>query len=129
MGTSCRHKAMKRIFFIFSILFFLLLPSAPAFAQGGIVPCAATEDNPTTPWDEREDCTFKHLLLLAKNFIDVLLWQVSVVIIILLTLYTGFVLYFSFGKPDTLARVKSIWKQVGVGLLILLLSWTFINFL
>jgi hypothetical protein len=46
---------------------------------------------------------------------------------LLLLLYTGVRIYFSFGSSEVIERVKSIWKAVGIGWLVMLLSWTIVN--
>lgn len=98
--------------------------SLPSFS---IVPCGTAFNNPSTPWNEREPCQLKHLALLMRNIIDFVLWKLSLLIIIILAITTGVIFYFSFGGPDTLAQIKGIWKAVGVGALILLFAWTFLN--
>ena len=44
-------------------------------------------------------------------------------------LLTGAVSYLSLGAPNTLAQIKSTWKAVIAGVLILLLAWLFLNLL
>jgi hypothetical protein len=46
---------------------------------------------------------------------------------ILLLLYTGIRIYFSFGSPEAVESAKSIWKAVGIGWLIMLFSWLIVN--
>ncbi|MBI2644351.1 MAG: hypothetical protein HYW95_02510 [Candidatus Wildermuthbacteria bacterium] len=113
------------------VLFFVGSISLPLIssAQYGLVPCGTTQNNPETPWDETESCGLKHVILLVKNLLDFVLWKAVPLIIVLLAAATGAILYFSFGGPETIARAKSIWKAVGAGALIILLSWTFVNLL
>ncbi|OHA64414.1 MAG: hypothetical protein A2842_00810 [Candidatus Wildermuthbacteria bacterium RIFCSPHIGHO2_01_FULL_48_25] len=97
---------------------------------GGFVPCDANNDNPaTTGLDERDPCELKHLFLLARNLIDFALWKLSLVLVILMTAFTGFTMYTSFGGMEVAARTKSMWKTVGIGFLILLFSWLLLNLL
>jgi hypothetical protein len=46
---------------------------------------------------------------------------------VLLLLYTGIRIYFSFGSLEAIERAKSIWKAVGIGWLIMLFSWLIVN--
>jgi hypothetical protein len=102
----------------------------PATSGGfGLIPCGVGVDNPNTGWDERQSCGFGHALLLVRNLVDFALWKLSLIIIVLLGIATGAMVYFSFGGPELLQQIKSIWKAVGVGALILLFAWFFLNIL
>ncbi|MDZ4231774.1 MAG: hypothetical protein U1C72_00800, partial [Candidatus Pacearchaeota archaeon] len=95
----------------------------------GLVPCGVGVNNPNTPWDERQPCGFEHMLLLVRNLIDFALWKLSLIIVVLFAIATGAMFYLSFGGSDLLAQIKSIWKAVGAGVLVLLLSWLLLNLL
>lgn len=97
----------------------------------GLIPCATETNNPETPWDDTKPCGLNHIVLLIKLLIDFILLKATPIILVLMVVYTGVIFYFSpaFGGPDAIAKVKSLWRSVVVGLLILLLSWTFINLL
>lgn len=95
----------------------------------GLVPCGLGINNPNTPWDERESCGFGHIMLLVRNLVDFALWKLSVTIIVLMTVITGATMFFSFGGTNLLVQIKSIWRAVGVGVLILLFAWTLLNLL
>ncbi|MDO8577290.1 MAG: pilin [Candidatus Wildermuthbacteria bacterium] len=95
---------------------------------GGLIPCDANNDNPATiGLDEREPCQLKHLFLLVRNLVDFALWKLSLVILIAMTVFTGFTMYTSFGGMEVAAKARSIWKAVGIGFLILLFSWFLLN--
>jgi hypothetical protein len=95
--------------------------------KAGLVPCGRTIDYPETPWNEREPCQFKHIFILLKNIIDLLLWRIGLMILVLLAIATGVVYYFSMGAPTTMAKVKSILKSAGMGYAIIFLAWIIIN--
>ena len=95
--------------------------------KAGLVPCGRTIDYPETPWNEREPCQFKHIFILLKNIIDLLLWRIGLMILVLLVIATGVVYYFSMGAPTTMAKVKSILKSAGMGYAIIFLAWVIIN--
>lgn len=73
------------------------------------------------------DCKFSDIPKIIANILSCLLWTVSPIAIVFLLLYTGIGIYFSFGDPKIIEKAKSIWKAVGVGFLIMLLSWTIVN--
>jgi len=112
--------------------FFVL--SAPLFpvdaqAQYGLVPCGVDRDNPDTlNWNETDPCELKHTFLLIKNLIDFTLWKLVPLIIAIMVVATGAIFYFQLGDVSVLATVRRIWHYVGIGVLILLFSWLFLNF-
>ena len=95
--------------------------------KAGLVPCGRATDYPETPWNEREQCQIKHIFILLRNIIDLLLWRIGLTILGLLILATGVVYYFSMGAPTTMVRVKSILKSAGIGYGITFLAWVIIN--
>jgi hypothetical protein len=107
-------------------------PVGPVWVQvpviGGLVPCGRALNAIDTPWDETEDCEFRHLFLLLWNVINFLIWQLVPLIIVLMVVLTGVVMYFQFGGPGTLVWVKRAWRYIGIGVLTLLFSWLFLNF-
>lgn len=109
--------------------FSLIQPNPPA--QGGIIPCGRSYDDPNTPYNERESCQFKHFFFIFKIILDFLLWRLTPIMLVLLTLATGVIYYFSISayRLTTMALAKSIWKAAGIGLFVIFLAWTIINLL
>ncbi|MDO8424532.1 MAG: PKD domain-containing protein [bacterium] len=99
----------------------------PTVEERGIVPCGRSSDNLKTPYNEREPCQLKHLGFTIQNILDFLLWRLGLIVLGIFSIMTGAIAYFSLGGPGTLERIKSIWKSAGIGYLIMILSWTFIN--
>ena len=64
---------------------------------------------------------------MAKNIIDFVLWRLGLIVLALLTLATGVVYYFSTGAPQTIVKVKTIWKSASVGYAIIFVGWIIIN--
>ncbi|GEM_PF-6461437 len=94
----------------------------------GLVPCGVDRNNPDTPWNETEDCALRHTFLLIKNLIDFTLWKLVPLIVVIMVVATGAIFYFSWGSANTLATVRRIWRYIGMGVLILMFSWLFLNF-
>jgi len=96
----------------------------------GLVPCGVIIDDPETPfWDETEDCELKHTFLLTRNVIDYTLWKITPLLIAIMAVVTGVIFYYSLGSANTLALVRRIWRAVIIGVIILLVSWFFLNML
>jgi len=95
--------------------------------KAGLVPCGRTYDDPKTPWNEREPCQIKHLFLLLRNILDFLFWTIGPIILVLLTIATAIIFYFSIGAPATIINVKALWKSAGIGYGIIFLAWLIIN--
>ncbi|MBI1984967.1 MAG: hypothetical protein HYS60_02540, partial [Candidatus Wildermuthbacteria bacterium] len=102
----------------------------PDATQGGLIPCGrSVDDKSTASWDERSPCELKHIFLLVHNLIDFALWKLSLIIAALMAIATGTLIYFSLGTPTMLQQIKSIWKAVGIGILIMLFAWIVLNVL
>lgn len=96
---------------------------------GGLAPCDRGNDIKSTPWDERDPCQLKHILLLIRNLVDFALFKLSIVILLLMTVLTGINMFISLGDPSLPGKIKLLWKAVGAGLLIMFLAWVFLNVL
>ncbi|MFH1713997.1 MAG: pilin [Candidatus Nealsonbacteria bacterium] len=99
-------------------------------AQGvGLVPCGKTVNDTKTPWNERDPCQVKHIFLLVKIVIDFLLFRLAPIALVLLTVATAVMFYFSVstGGPSPIIRAKSLWKSTGIGLALMFLAWTIVN--
>jgi hypothetical protein len=73
------------------------------------------------------ECHFGDIPKIISNIISCILWTLSPIAMVLLLLYTGISIYFSFGSPEVIEKAKSIWKAVGIGWLIMLFSWMIVN--
>lgn len=98
-------------------------------ASYGLIPCGVIIDDPATPWDETDPCQLKHAFLLLHNVLTFTLWKLVPLLIVLLVVVTGATFFFQLGGPEVMAKVRMIWSAVGKGVLILLFSWLFLNFL
>ncbi len=95
----------------------------------GLVPCGLTLNNPDTPWNERDACGFRHLFILLKRLIDLILWELTPLALVVMVVISAVLFYTSMGNVEVITRIKEIWKSVGKGILIMLLSWTVISLL
>jgi len=106
--------------------YFTLNQTTPP-AQFGLVPCGRSSNNPDTPWNERNPCQFKHLFVLLRNILDLLLWRVTLIIFLLLVVASAVIFYFSIGAPAMIIDIRGVWKAAGKGYAIIFLSWIIIN--
>ena len=92
---------------------------------GGLVPCGRYANNPATPWNERDACGVEHIFIMIYLIISYVLWKLIPIVLVLLTIASAIIFYFSgqLGIPNPTAQVKSLWKAVGIGLLVAFLAW------
>ena len=99
--------------------YYLLVATFPifAFAQSGlpkqIVPCGGV------------DCTVCHLATLAQNIINTGIF-VMVFTSALLFAYAGF-LYLTSAVDDKISNARSIFKNVTLGLIVVLAAWLVVD--
>lgn len=101
--------------------------SPPPELLGGLQICARAYDNPATPFEEHEPCKLKHLGLLLQHVLDFVLWKVSLFMLVVLAMIAGVTSYFSFGSPNTVARIHAIFRSFFVGFLLAMFAWLLVN--
>jgi len=97
--------------------------------KAGLVSCGRNCNSTETPWNDRKPCQFKDIFLVLQNIINLVLWTLVPIALVLLALASGVIYYTSMGNEATTARVKRIWRSVGIGLGIIFLAWLAINLL
>lgn len=95
--------------------------------EPGLVPCERRCSNADTPYDERESCEVKHLGFMLQNILDFVLWRLSMLVLIVLAVITAASSYFSFGNPNTIANIRTVFRSFLVGFLLLLTAWVIVN--
>ena len=73
------------------------------------------------------DCTFCHLLTLAKNVINFSLYYIAVPLVVIFIIYGGFVILTAGDKPEKVSDGRKIITSAIIGLLIALLAWLLID--
>ena len=94
-----------------------------------LVPCGLAFDHPDTLWDEREACQIKHFPIILQAIINFFLWELIPLLLVLLTLATGAIFYFSIGGKKTIPLIKRIWRAFGIGLGIIFFAWLIVSFI
>jgi len=89
--------------------------------------CGAGYDNDKTPWNERESCQIKHILLLIKITIDFLLFKLAFWLLPIMALATGLIFYSQFKAPEIWEKVKSTWRAIAIGYGLLFFAWLIVG--
>ena len=84
-------------------------------AETGLVPCQGL------------NCNFCHLLTLAENVINFGLYYIAVPLVVIFTIYGGFIILTAGDKPGKVSDGRKIITSAVIGLLIALLAWLLID--
>ncbi|MDP2735149.1 MAG: hypothetical protein Q8P12_03005, partial [bacterium] len=97
-------------------------------AEGfGLVPCGRDSNNPDTPYNEKEACQTKHVGFLLQNILDFVLWRLSLIVLAAFAVFVAVFTYFSMGTPETLARIRLVFRSFLFGFLLMILAWAIVN--
>ncbi len=93
---------------------------------GGLVPCGRDFDDDTTSWNEKEDCTICHLVILTDNVIDYLLGLAGIIAV--LSLIIGGLLYItSAGSSNSITTAKTAFRKSLYGFVVVFVVWVAVN--
>jgi hypothetical protein len=91
--------------------------------NSGFMVCGLRDDNPKTPWDERDDCQFGDLFKILEKLIDFALFKLAFWLLPILAAITGGLFYTQAGGQDVINNVKTMWKYIGIGYALLFFAW------
>lgn len=119
----------KNLIKISVFLIALTMLVAPYFLMAattntGLVICGTVD--PVTgriPDDQR--CNFSKLFQMLDKMMKFMLW-LSGLVVIFVTIWTGFSYIRSFGDPGKTKEVSKKFKAVAIGIAIMLLAWVFV---
>ena len=106
---------------------FTLTPGATAKKGSGFMVCGQADDNPNTPYDEREACSAKHLFLVLEKIINFVLFDLAFWLLPVLGVITAVIFYKSLGGPEVWETVKSWWRAIGIGYALLFFAWIIVG--
>ncbi len=103
--------------FIFIILLAILF--VPLTAQAGIVQCGASGQN---------DCTLCDILVLIKNVVDFITFQLTTIVGGLMIVLAGFFILFGGANPEMVSTGKAMFTNTIIGVIIIYGSFMITNF-
>jgi len=113
---------MRKIFLITLLLFLFLVPISTQAAIICDVPPLVPCGRAGTP-----DCQFCHIFVLINNILNYILTCLTPIIAALMMVIGGFYLLIAGGSPELFSRAKSIVTAAVIGLVIIFVSWVFLN--
>ena len=93
---------------------------------GGLVPCGRMFNDPNTSWNEKDDCTLCHLILMAQLIMD-FLFKIAAVVAAFFLAIAGFIYIFAAGQPDKITLAKKIFSKVLIGFMIIFIAWIIVD--
>lgn len=111
-------------------LFVTALIAVPliGFAQGPastIIPCGLNSSNGVVT----DPCTFNHLITLAQNVINFLIFRIAAPLGAIMFAYAGFLYVTNRGNEGQVTQAHEIFLYVFWGLVIALAAWLLVNFI
>jgi len=106
----------------------LTLVSGESAKKGsGFMVCGQADDNPNTPYDERETCSAKHLFLVLERIINFVLFNLAFWLLPVLGVITAVIFYKSLGGPEVWETIRSWWRAIGIGYALLFFAWIIVG--
>jgi hypothetical protein len=103
------------------------LDAGNAPKSSGLMVCGQAIDDPNTPFDERETCQPKHFLLMIQRIINFILFKLAFWLLPILAVITGVIFYKSLGGPEIWETIKSWWRAIGIGYLLIFFAWIIVG--
>jgi len=98
----------------------------PVYAQGGLVPCGR-DTNKNGVLEETEMCQFKHVVEVASKILDFIIFELASVIVVIASMYTGWLFLTSQGNPGTKQKTKTMFGNIIIGYVLVLSSWVIVK--
>lgn len=95
---------------------------------GGIVPCGRGYDDPNTPSNESDKCTFCHFFYILERIIT-FIRNLAFVVAPILIVVCGLMLILSRGNPAMLNKAKDGLLATVIGIVIILAAWVLVTLL
>lgn len=72
-------------------------------------------------------CELQDVLKLLANIINCITWTLAPLAILFAFVYTGILFFTQSQNPEVFSQIKTVWKNVGGGWLLIFFAWTFLN--
>lgn len=88
--------------------------------EGGLIPCGRNSNDPSTPIDETQQCTFCHFFYLGDNIITFLFSKFLPVIAMFFVVLSGVLIAISRGSPNQfkLGKEMAVWTLSGLAIVL-----------
>ena len=90
-----------------------------------IIPCGLNSANGVVT----DPCTFNHLIILAQNVINFLIFRIAAPLGAIMFAYAGFLYITNHGNEGQVTQAHEIFLYVFWGLVIALAAWLLVNFI
>lgn len=107
-------KKTFNIYFIILTLIIFIFPRLSIAVDTGLIPCT-------------ENCGFNDFMQLINNFVDFILFKLTVPIAAICFAYAGFLMITSGGEVSKKTKAKNILVNVVLGFIFALAAWLIIN--
>lgn len=95
----------------------------------GLMVCGQATNNPKTPYNEKEPCEIRHLVLTTKIIVDFVIFKLAFLLLPVMLMITGAMFYLSHDKANLIPTLKDSWKKIGIGYGILFFAWIIVSIL
>lgn len=104
-----------------------VLASGAPSTSTGIVPCGRETDNPNTPNNETDTCTFCHLALIANNFI-LFLFSIASATALLAFMIAALLYIFAGANPVNKNNAREAVINIVKGYVVIFTAWLIVDF-
>ena len=114
---------MKIFYTVILVLVLIAMPlwlGAETDGNSGLVPCGFGNVGP-------EDCTFNHLLILAQNVMNFLIFTIALPVAVVLIIFAGGKMVWYSTTPGKHQESLNMIKNVAIGLFIMLAAYVIIQ--
>lgn len=102
---------------------------APKDVNSGFMVCGQASNDTKTPYNEKEPCEIKHLVLTTKIIVDFVIFKLAFLLLPVMLMITGAMFYLSHDKANLIPTLKDGWKKIGIGYGILFFAWIIVSIL
>ncbi len=93
---------------------------------GGLIPCGRNTDDPSTAWNECEECDLCSMILMGQLLIE-LLMKLAVIFAALAIVAAGLAYMFAAGKAEIIGKAKDMIKYALIGFVIVFIAWVAVD--
>lgn len=115
------------VFMVLPALAFAQAPSSPPSST--IIPCGFDGPDADRTVGPSEACNFNHLIILAQNVINFLIFKIAAPLAAIMFAYAGFLYVTNRGNEGQIKQAHDIFLYVFWGFVVCLAAWLIIYFI